>query len=90
MEISFGDGFHVCGAATIEANRLSVSNVRRYAGFLFAVGSFTVDVESNLEADVGFRNRPDGMTSFEGVEGVAAMVPPIPEKALWSAPPSRY
>jgi hypothetical protein len=93
--VSWGDGFHVCGAPRIEVRNFSCGQMPRHGIFLTNVGVLDIgesDISGSSLTWRVFGDRPE--TRLESDDPTMTLVnvedPPIPERALWGAPPATY
>jgi len=92
VQQDFGDGFHLCAASVADLTRVTITDVARFAGFLFNVGQLNV-VESDFgDLSMAYRFMKKDAPILEGdfeSEQVDEEFP-VPEKVLWGAPPAGY
>ena len=91
--VTFGDGFHVCGAQTLEVLDSRLFAVPRYGGFLFNVKNVDITGTDLGGTDLVYRFMGGVTEAPAGVawaEDAGTDANPVPEKILWGAPPSEY
>jgi len=91
--VTFGDGFHICGAQNLELLDSRLFAVPRYGDFLFNV--MNVDITGTDLGDTQLVYRFMGgvtepPTGIAWTEADTTDANPVPEKILWGAPPSSY
>ena len=91
--VTFGDGFHVCGAKNFDLIDSNIFAVPRFGGFLFNV--LNVDLSGTDLGGTQLVYRFMGGVSeppagFAWSEDNTTDANPVPEKILWGAPPSDY